>query len=772
MIKEINLTGHKIKVVNELKEIGISLSYEEMMFLKECLGRNPTIVEGYIFNVLWSEHCSYKSSKEILKKYLPTEEEWVIMGPGADAGVVDFGEVDGKKIWIVIGHESHNHPSQVLPFEGSATGIGGIVRDVYCMGAKVIGVLDCLRFGEPVGERSYLHKEITKGVVDGIWAYSNALGIPNLGGDIIFDSEYNNNCLVNVIAVGILEEGRVIPSKVPEEARNKPYALLLIGKPTDDSGLGGAAFASDALGHKPEKGAVQVPDPFLKRILAIAQEEILEYVFEKGIKIGYKDLGAGGIAVATAEMVAGSNMGAKLNLDLVPLSIKGLNPEVIAIAETQERYVMAVPADLIDKVKELYNKKYELPFIFPDAGANPVGVILPNSDFYTLTFQKEEVAKIPLKVLKTVPPVKRVEKRKNIFIYESPHRIEFVDIMREFPEFMKYYNISNKEFLWRHYDTEVQGRAVIRRGEADASVTAIGQAGLVISVAGDGIKCKIEPYRGAWYNTAEAISKVLAVGGVPISLTDCLNYGSPENPETYSDFVEGVKGIADCSRFAGQVIYRKNSIPVVSGNVSFYNLTVEGKSIPPTPIIACYGRINNFLNARPFTFINEDSFILWVGSYTNEIGGSMWARYKDKDRYNKNLPPIDLSKWKSYWLFILKINNLKLGACRFIGSGGFLFSLAEMFLKSPEPMGVLVDLRNNPNFKNFPASLVAEQGGFIIEIPFNLRQEVEGLLRITNAQHFWIGKTNLENSFSVLSQDETYKWERTELNKMWNSLKF
>jgi phosphoribosylformylglycinamidine synthase len=226
---------------------GLTFTLDEARQIAELLGRDPTVVEANIFNTMWSEHCSYKSSREVLKEYLPTEASNVVLGPGEDAGVVRFCEVDGKSYCITLAHESHNHPSQVVPNEGAATGIGGIVRDVYCMGADVIGVLDPLRFGDPNGRHAERTREIVHGVIEGIWQYGNALGVPNLGGDVYFDESFDENCLVNVVAVGLLEEGDMVRSRAPAEAARVPYDLVLVGKPTDPSGFGGATFASRVL---------------------------------------------------------------------------------------------------------------------------------------------------------------------------------------------------------------------------------------------------------------------------------------------------------------------------------------------------------------------------------------------------------------------------------------------------------------------------------------------------------------------------------------------
>src|SRR3989475_4308190 len=311
-----------------LQREGLRLTPGEARRMLELLGRDPTRVEATIFDTMWSEHCSYKSSRWALKAHLPVESPSVILGPGEEAGVVRLGTHEGVEYALVIAHESHNHPSQVVPTEGAATGIGGIVRDVACMGAEVIGVMDSLRFGDPDGPRAAPVREIVRGVVDGIWQYGDALGVPNLGGDVFFSPRFDENCLVNVVSLGLVRADRVVRSRVPEEARREPYVLILVGKPTDETGFGGASFASAVLEENAEgqRGHVQVPDPFLKRVLLEANRAVLDWLHGQNVLFGFKDLGAGGIACASSELAAAGGFGMDLDLDRVPSSPADLPP--------------------------------------------------------------------------------------------------------------------------------------------------------------------------------------------------------------------------------------------------------------------------------------------------------------------------------------------------------------------------------------------------------------------------------------------------------------
>ena len=366
-----------------LKEHAIPLKPNEARRSVELLNRNPTLTELYIFSIQWSEHSSYKSSKNVLKK-LPTESSKVILGPKEDAGIIELGEFGGERYGMVISHESHNHPSQVVPYEGAATGIGGNVRDVLCMGAHVLACADPLRFGDPDGPNKNRVKYISNSVIDGIAGYGNPLGVPTIAGDIYFNSSFDDNCLVNVLTLGIVKENEVIHSSAPEEAGDKEYDIIVVGKPTDNSGFGGAAFASLVLDEDEEesnKGAVQVPDPFLKNVLFRATEAVFRLSRERKIVLGFKDMGAGGIMCATSELVDSAGLGADIDLDKVHVSMQNLPPYVIACSETQERFTWISPKEFTEDILRIYNEDFELPNIAEGARASVVGRVTKKADY-------------------------------------------------------------------------------------------------------------------------------------------------------------------------------------------------------------------------------------------------------------------------------------------------------------------------------------------------------------------------------------------------------
>jgi len=405
----------------------ISLTTDEFRILEKATGRPFTKVEAVIFSIQGSEHASYKSSRKYLSKF-KTDGKDVILGPSEDAGIVKVFEENGEVYCVALGHESHNHPSQIVPIEGSSTGVGGIVRDIVCMGAKVVGVLDSLRFGN---EKKQKTKKIFSGVTNGISKYANPIGVPNLGGDLFFDDSYDKNCLVNVACLGVLRKSDIIHSYVPENAKNQDYDFIIIGKATDFSGFGGASFASKKLkktDKEENKGAVQESNAFLKRHLMSASYDFFKILKKKNMldKVGFKDCGAGGLMCATVELADSSGFSAEINLDSVPTGEDDIPPEVIACAETQERFIWVVPSDFSEKVLSHYNEKWEMGEISQNAVAKIIGKV-KNDGRYILHHNKKKVCDLDINlVTKGLSYDRKVEKRDDNF---SEPKIEEIDNM-------------------------------------------------------------------------------------------------------------------------------------------------------------------------------------------------------------------------------------------------------------------------------------------------------------------------------------------------------
>jgi len=689
---------------------------DEALKVAEFVGRMPTPVELHLFDTMWSEHCSYKSSRRLLGT-LPTTSPDVVLGPGEDAGIFRFASIDGTGWDIVVAHESHNHPSQVLPVEGAATGVGGIVRDVYCMGARVTGVMDLLRFGDPAGPAGAKARAIVRGVVSGIWQYGNALGVPNLGGDTTFHPGYDENCLVNVVAFGAVRHDSIVHSRVPAAAASEPYVLILMGKPTDSTGFGGATFASADL----EDGslhAVQVADPFLKRVLTEANFAALALLAGEGVEFGFKDLGAGGIACVSSELAASGGMGVDLDLDRVPVSRDDLPPEVIACSETQERYGLAVPERLAERIVSIYNEEYALPALHPGAGAAVIGKFTAG-DEYRVSFRGGEAA------CASVEAITRGIYHERPWAGSTPAPVEPQTRPFSCPLDIRAMALSlaacSRRPVFSYYDSEVQGTTVFRPGEADScvSIPVPGcPSGLAAAGGGSPWIGALDPYLAGTSAVSEAVRKIVATGATPLAATDCLNYGSPEKPEVMWQFRRGVEGIADACRALG--FSGGSPLPIVSGNVSFYNQTAGGKAIPPSPIVAVFGRIGVAARAVDMSLKRPGDLLVLFGPRRDELGGSLF--YREILRYPGGRPPsFEGGLEKEMALAVLDWAGRGLvSACHSVGEGGICMTAIEMALATAPSLRCGLDLRIGPD----PVELCAENTGYLLEVAPDLVPEL------------------------------------------------
>lgn len=756
--------------MKKAKELGLNLTAGEVAQLRTSIGREPTVTELFLFDVMWSEHCSYKSSRALLKKYLPTKSDRVILGPGEDAGVVRLAEADGVSYVLVVAHESHNHPSQIIPVEGAATGIGGIVRDVYCMGADVVGVMDALRFGDPAGPNGERTREIVDGVVRGIWEYGNALGVPNVGGDVYFDSRYDDNCLVNVVALGVAREEEIIRSRVPPQGREEKYVLVLVGKPTDMSGLGGATMASRILDGEMEGnvGAVQIHDPFLKRMLTEANKAVLRMLRERGIPAGFKDLGAGGIACATSEMAGAGGFGAGVDLDEVHVALEDLEPYAIACSETQERYCLAVPSRVADEVLRIYNEDYELPHIYRGARASIIGEV-DSTKNYLMTRRGERVVDVHVDLInegisydrEKAPPA------------EPAAPIEVPDVESHSGSLlatMSHLSVSSRHYIYRHYDSEVRGEAVLRPGEADAGVIAIPGTtiGIATSVDGNPFHCAIDPYVGAMNAVCESIRNVTAVGAVPVALTDCLNFGNPENPTVFRDFEETVRGVGDAAR-ALSTPGTDDPVAIVSGNVSFYNESRLGSAIPPSPIVACFGVMEDYSRAVSLCLKRPGSALVLVGDRKPGLGGSVFLGTLGRQGEGR-LPELDLDAERRAIHAVKEcIRSGHVLACHDISDGGLAAALAEMAIGGwgKGRVGAMVTLDFQSELSTTDL-LFSESGGFVMEVPKERTEDVLRTAAELGASARIIGKTIDECALNIERDGEWIAFQKgVDINFVW-----
>ena len=619
---------------------------DELRRIAEGLGREPTVVELYAFDAQWSEHCSYKSSRHLLKQ-LPTTGPNVVLGPGEDAGILHLGEHNGERYGVVIAHESHNHPSQVVPFEGAATGVGGIVRDVLCMGAEVIALADCLRFGNVDDPNSH-QRYVAQQVVDGIAAYGNAIGVPNIAGDVYFDEGFNDNCLVNVIALGLVKESEIIHSRAAEGSAG--WDIVLVGKATDASGFGGASFSSLTLeedNQEANKSAVQVPDPFLKNVIMRASYRVFEYLREKKITAGFKDLGAGGIMGCTAELCGAGGYGAIIDLDDVNVAVENLPPEVIAVGETQERLCWVLPGDVTADVLRIYNEEFSLPEIARGARATVIGAVQAEKR-YVMRHGSEIVMDVPIDFLTGAPStgVRIANAAQDDKVGAAQDGKVGEDAL--LTQTLSDINNCSREPLYKEYDSVVRGMTVTPRGYADAGVIApIPGAPLGVAL-------------GVGESVIEAVRKVVAVGARPIGLTDCLNFGNPNNEEHFAQLVSAVAMLSEEAKTLG--------LPFVSGNVSLYNESASRTAIPFSPIIGCVGVIDNVGKVVTPALKHPNSPLYLIGAH--EAGSSLRPE-------NKRIAAI-----------LEAIGGRLILSIRAIGSDGILAAAAQMAFASGNDFGV------------------------------------------------------------------------------------
>ncbi|HLC95783.1 MAG TPA: phosphoribosylformylglycinamidine synthase subunit PurL [Candidatus Nanoarchaeia archaeon] len=752
-------------IADFIKKNSLALKVSECRKIAELIGRNPTLTELHMFNIQWSEHCSYKSSKEILK-LLPTTGPTVMQGPQEDAGIIKFAKVNGEQYGIVIGHESHNHPSQVVPYEGAATGIGGIIRDVACMGAKVIATADPLRFGNPHGKNKNYVKYIANSVVEGIAGYGNPLGIPNIAGDIYFNDSFDENCLVNVVSLGLIKEKDIIHSAAPAEG----YDIVIVGKATDNSGFGGAAFASLVLNEEEEeynKGAVQVPDPFLKNVLLRATYAVFEESRKRGITLGFKDMGAGGIMCASSELCDSGGFGAEIEIKNIHVSMQGLPPYIIACGETQERFTWISPEEFTPTILKIYNEDFELPMVAEGARASVIGTVTKSTD-YIIRERGKRVCNVPVHVLTQGIRYAR-EAKAVIRTYTEPNLKE-PDYKKTILKILSHPNVASKALVYKHYDTEVEGLAVFRPGEADAGIQAPipeSNAALALSVDHNPKYSRIDPYWGAANAVAEAMRNVAAVGAVPYGMTDCLNFGNPEVPEAFNDFVESVKGISDAARKLCWKGDKKSPVPFVSGNVSFYNESAKGKQVDPSPIIACLGYMDDYTKAITMQIKKADSSLFLIGERKDELGGSVY--YEVHGELGANVPKIDFEKEKNaIYAIIDSIGKGLLLSCHDISDGGLITTVSEMILGGEADGAIGAEISLDFSKLSPDKVIFSESPGFVFETK-NI-DAVQKLCDKYNLKVIELGKTVQDKKLKIKKNGKEFiELKIEELKQAWTS---
>ncbi len=707
----------------------IGLTIEEARKIEDILKRPPTITEAVLWGIQGSEHCSYKSSKPHLKM-LPIDAPNVVLGVGEDSGVVEIARVKGDRYGLVISHESHNHPSQIVPYEGAATGVGGCVRDVACMGAKVIGVMDPLRFGDIKDKTAH---QVAGGVISGIAGYGNPIGVPNIGGDVYFDPSYNDNCLVNVVALGLVRESHLIHSFVSKNAAKEKWDIIVVGKPTDFSGMGGAAFASGILKESEKeknKGAVQEPNPFLKRHLLISTYDLCAELQKKKLisKVGYKDMGAGGISCSTVEQVAKVGLGAEIDLEKVHVAVKGLPPSVIACSETQERFTWMCHPSLTKMILDHYNKKWDLPSVAENARASLVGKVKEGK--YVLKYKGAKVVDASSHDITEGLLYNRpyIEPKTD---FQEPELPAPKDYNKELLALLASENIASRKPVYERYDKQVQGYVVLEAGLADAGILAplmdedvdakTKKIGMAFSTDSNPRHSLISPYHGAANAVVESMRNVAAVGAYPQAITDCLNYGNPEKPEQMWELKDGIEGIRDACHGIKLMNHPTFPTPVISGNVSLYNESKNGH-VSPTAVICCIGKIDDYTKAVTMQFKKAGNKLYLLGKRKNELGGSEY--YRLHGHSGANVPEVDFKEaQKEIYTMVEGVKNGLIESAHDISEGGLAVSVCEMAFGGwgEGTIGATVDVKNSDGTNGKSGlredqKLFSETGGFVCEI--------------------------------------------------------
>ena len=750
------------EIKSSLEDLNIPLSIEEAKKIQfDFLGRPATLTELILFSIQGSEHSSYKSSKNHIKHF-KTHGENVILGAKDDAGVVSLAtDKGGNRYGLVVSHESHNHPSQIVPFEGAATGVGGNVRDVCCMGAEVVAIGDSLRFGDIKRNKT---KWIHDGVVSGIAGYGNPLGIPNICGDLYFDEGYNDNCLVTVLTAGIVKEKNVIRSRSPENSAG--YDLVLVGKPTDNSGFGGASFASLELEEEKEqqnKGAVQEPNAFLERHILKSTYALFEYLEKNNQieKVGFKDLGAGGVACASIELADAAGLGAEVWVDKIHTSISNLDPHVILCSETQERFMWACPPELTNIILDHYNKDFDFPNVSVGAQASIVGKIIKDRH-YTVFFEGKKLVDGP------------IEKINEGFVYDRPitpskkpaHNdplpidINFSSLLLKI---LGHENVSSRVPIYEKYDKNVQGRVIKERGMSCAGVVApfdsdkfpseIKETCFSASLTHNPAIGKIDPFLVAHYSVLEGCAKTVSVGATPIAITDCLCFGNPEKAEEMWQFSESCLAIREvCDEMHFDNL---NNLPIVAGNVSFYNQSGE-KSVPASPMVGCFGRVNKG-NILDNNFISDSSTIYLVGAQHSSIGGSLSCKVLNIN--NTTVEKVDAAIYNKMLQSILSANERGfLSSCSVVGLGGLMASISKMCFKNM--VGVSVEKISNEQ-------LISENLALIVEVDEKNIDDFENHMKENQSSFKKIGRTNksgvivFENGANINVEIAKNVWENS-----------
>ena len=698
--------------VNHELAIKHGLTTEEYNRIIKLMGRNPNLVELGIFSAMWNEHCSYKSSR-IWLQTLPTKNKYVIQGPGENAGVVDFGDGDV----VIFKIESHNHPSYIEPYQGAATGVGGILRDVFTMGARPVANLNSIRFGSPNHEKT---KYLLNGVVSGIGGYGNCIGVPTVGGETEFDECYNGNILVNAMNIGVAKKNKVFYSI----ASGVGNPVVYVGSKTGRDGIHGATMASAEFDEDSEskKPTVQVGAPFTEKLLL---EACLELMQKKSI-VSIQDMGAAGLTSSSIEMASKGDLGIKINLNLIPCRENNMTPYEIMLSESQERMLMVLKKGKEKEARKIF-EKWGLDFAI-------IGQ-LTNSKKLELEFNKKNVCSIPIHSLgDNAPKYKRdfiTYNYPKIINYDSD--IEKFDIKNSLIKILSHHNYSNKSWVWEQYDHMVMTDTIQKPGGDSAVIRYHGKKkGIAATVDCVPRYCKAHPKSGAMQAVCETWRNLISVGAQPIAITNCLNFGNPEKKEIMGQFVDSINGMREACEAL--------NYPVISGNVSLYNET-NGVAIYPTPTIGGVGILKNINNMMTLNFKNTENIIAVVGETSGHLSQS--ALIYDVMGNKEGPPPqINLKEEKKNGLFVSDlIKNKLVAAVHDVSHGGIIVTVAEMCMASNIGAKIKVSGSNIDKIKYLFSE---DQARYLIEISKKNLEKVKKIANTKKIKIDIIGNTQSE----------------------------
>lgn len=687
----------QLKAQKVYKEMG--LSDDEFAMIEKIIGRLPNYTEIGLFSVMWSEHCSYKNSKPVLSKF-PTTGEKVLQGPGEGAGIVDIG--DGQAVVFKI--ESHNHPSAIEPYQGAATGVGGIIRDVFSMGARPVALLNSLRFGELDTPRvRYLFKE----VVAGIAGYGNCIGIPTVGGEVQFDSSYEGNPLVNAMCVGLIDHKDIKKG----QAHGVGNTVMYVGAKTGRDGIHGATFASEELTDQSEskRPAVQVGDPFMEKLLL---EACLELVQSDAL-VGIQDMGAAGLTSSSAEMASKAGSGIEMNLDLVPQRETGMTAYEMMLSESQERMLIVVKKGREQEIVDLFSK-YGLEAV-------SIGKVTDDK-MLRLTHQGEVVAELPVDALAEDAPVYHKPSSEPEYFREFQAMENEVPAVEDYKEtlvkLLQQPTIASKEWVYDQYDYMVRTNTVVAPG-SDAAVIRIRgtRKGLAMTTDCNSRYMYLDPETGGKIAVAEAARNIICSGGQPLAITDNLNFGNPEKPEIFWQIEKAADGISEACRTL--------NTPVIGGNVSLYNET-NGTAIYPTPVIGMVGLVDDIDHVTTQSFKSAGDLVYLVGETKDEFGGSELQKITYGKIFGK-APELDLEKEEKAQEQILKaIRSGLVASAHDVAEGGLAVAAAESLIGSTG-LGADIKVKGNATSALFSES----QSRFLLSVKKENQEAFESLVEAT-----------------------------------------